>query len=197
MSEKYPDLLAWVDIETTGLEAERDEILELGIILTDGRLNEISRASWVIKFDRGDLPRLDDWCLQQHAKSGLLVECFKSEIALDHVEKQAIIWLNSRSSWAKRVPAAGASVHFDRGFLNIHMPDLNKWFHYGNLDVSSIEKLARLWHPVVEPWKDRGLHRALPDCEDAIAELAYYREQGIVTESVNTAYERHNATVSA
>jgi len=189
MANTYPDYLAWVDIETTHLEPNKGSIWELGIILTDGRLNELNRASWVLRADRENLGRVSDWSLVQHAKSGLLIEALASGLDAQTCAAEAVKWLGSRSDWQTEgtVPMAGASVHFDRAWLKHHMPKLEAWFYYGNLDVSSVEKLARLWWPEVPQWEDRGLHRAQVDNEDAIEELRYYVERGVLVRPLATA----------
>ena len=181
---EYPDCLVWVDIETTHLEPKKGSIWEVGLIITDGHLNEVNRASWVLHGDRENLGRVSDWSLVQHAKSGLLLEALQSNLVAQACESEALTWLQSRTDWKLRgkVPMAGASVHFDRAWLQYHMPTLEAWFYYGNLDVSSVEKLARLWWPELPQWEDRGLHRAQPDNEDAIAELRYYATNGVLVQ---------------
>ena len=124
--------------------------------------------------------------------SGLLPECFKSKWSLRSAQSEALIWLNNKTEFIAdgRVPMCGASVHFDRAWLKLHMPELERWFHYGNLDVSSVEKIARLWHPEIPEWRDRGLHRVEPDNEDAISELKFYLEHRVLTASLSFAGTR-------
>lgn len=182
LDNEYPDLWVWVDLETTHLEPYRGHIWELGLIITDTQLNELARESWVIKADREKLGHVSDWSLEQHAKSGLLREALASKWTAESAEREALIWLHGRTNWIGdgKVPMAGASVHFDRAWLKVQMPQLEKWFYYGNLDVSSVEKLANAWWPELPTWKDRGLHRVQPDNEDAINELRYYLTNGVL-----------------
>lgn len=189
---EYPDCLVWLDIETTHLEPKKGSIWEVGLIITDGHLNEINRASWVLHADRENLGRVSDWSLVQHAKSGLLLEALESGLDAQTCATEAVRWLGSRTDWlpSGKVPMAGASVHFDRAWLKYHMPALEEWFYYGNLDVSSVEKLARLWWPEIPQWEDRGLHRAQPDNEDAIAELRYYVTNGVLARPLATALNK-------
>jgi oligoribonuclease len=182
MTWEPTDTLVWLDIETTTLDPGKGAILELGMILTDGRLKEDKRFSTVVGFGRTHSGEVDEWPLIQHMKSGLLPECWSCNLNTLGAERKAVEWLRREAApgLAGTVPMCGASIHFDRAWLKLHMPELESWFYYGNLDVSSIEKLARLWHPNVPKWEDRGLHRAIPDCEDAIAELNYYAMRGVV-----------------
>lgn len=191
----YPDRLMWLDLETTHLDPKKGAIWELGMILTSGDLTELNRASWVLKADRENLGRVSDWSLVQHAKSGLMLEALQSTYTVQAVEAEALHWAQSRTEWTLdgKVPMAGASIHFDRAWLKEWMPKLEAWFYYGNFDVSSIEKLARLWHPETPQWEDRGLHRSQPDNEDAIAELRYYVAQHIITGPAQLAAEPKRA----
>lgn len=168
---KYPDVLVWVDLETTGLDPVKDDILELGFLITDSRGVEKARASWVLRYTKP----LEGWPLEQHTKSGLLEECQRSPFAEHDLIEIVPEFLNAFYE-PRKVPMCGASVHFDRAFLRQHMPEIEKWFYYGNLDVSSIEKVAQLWYPELPKWEDRGLHRVDPDNEDSVAELLYYRD---------------------
>lgn len=175
------DTLVWLDLETTTLDPAKGAILELGMVLTDGHLNERDRFGVVVAFPRHRAGEIEEWPLFQHAQSGLLKQCFAESLNALGAERRAMEWLRSVApGLGPSIPMCGASIHFDRAWLKVHMPELESWFYYGNLDVSSIEKIARLWHPELARWQDRGLHRALPDCEDAIAELNYYVANGVV-----------------
>lgn len=177
----YNPQLVWLDIETTTIEPQDGSILELGITVTDLQLQVQHEDAWIIHFDRAELADVSDWSLQQHYATGLLPACFKSSVTTANAEVNAISWLRSKTNYTKAaVPMCGASIHFDRSWLKVHMPSLEKAFYYGNFDVSTIEKVARWFWPDVAPWEDKGFHRALADNNEAIAELKYYAAAGIV-----------------
>lgn len=177
----YDPLMVWLDIETTQLEPDEGDILELGITITDLDLKIQAEESWVISFDRVNIANVSDWAIQQHYASGLLPACFKSRVTLNHVNNNAAAWVMQQTHYTRNaIPMCGASIHFDRAWLKVHLPNLEKVFYYGNFDVSTIEKIARWWWPDVLPWEDKGIHRALPDNHDAIEELDYYAAQGVI-----------------
>jgi oligoribonuclease len=182
VSSTSPALL-WVDIETTGLIPRESQILELGLRITDDRLNTLSEASWVVQFARQDLSNLSDFILQMHTKNGLLFECMKSNMSMAQVEDAASRWLFKRLpivADGEEPPMAGSTVSFDRSFLREYMPRVDAHAHYRSFDVSTIKLAARLWSPVLPTIKGRGTHRVIPDIEDSIAELNYYIGAGIV-----------------
>src|SRR6266702_2139597 len=117
MAESYPDQLAWVDLETTGLDPEKGRILELGILLTDSTLKKVDSRSWVIHQPPEILGGMDDWCLRQHGKSGLIADSAASKQILDQVSAQSRGWVGGRGPKPGTVPMCGASVHFDRAWL--------------------------------------------------------------------------------
>jgi oligoribonuclease len=179
----YDSQMVWLDIETTGTDPTESgaAILELGITVTDLLLEKKAEKSWVVNFDRRDLAAVSDWSIQQHYASGLLPACFTSQLTLAKVEAEAQTWLRAAVHFTSNsVPMCGASIHFDRSWLKLHMPLLEKVFYYGNFDVSTIEKIARWWWPNLPPWEDKEIHRALPDNDDAIAELLYYAQHGVI-----------------
>lgn len=181
MVDSYPDLLCWIDLETTGLNPDSCQILEIGLLLTDSKLQRLDSRSWVIGHSAYVLGGMDEWCLRQHGKTGLIADCAGAKLGRERVESEVLDYLLAITQAAGgelegRVPMCGASIHFDRAFLRKWMSRVEQWFYYGNLDVSSVEKLARLWYPELKPWEGRELHRVDPDNEDAVAELAYYRE---------------------
>jgi len=170
--------MAWLDIETTGLEPERDEILEVGIVITTPDLEivaEISQVvgypSFVIRDALGD----NEFVKEMHTKSGLLAEVEKEEQWLSDVEQLMVEFSRSQVPY-KKVPLAGSTISFDRSFLRLHMPELNDYFHYRSIDVSSIRELAKLWFPELpEPPKSEA-HRSLEDIHASIKLLKYYKE---------------------
>jgi len=175
----YPDRFVWLDLETTGLDPAKEQILELGLLITGSDLrgfHDPLRRSWPIHQSSAILGGMDDWCLRQHGKSGLIADCAKAKESLTDVKWAALRYLDEVCPNLRgKIPMAGCSIHFDRAFLKAQAPELEAWFYYGNLDVSAVEKLARLWYPNLPEWHGRELHRVDPDNEDAIAELSYYR----------------------
>jgi len=172
--------LAWVDLETTGLEpfdrgdGIRSRILEIGIIVTDGDLG-FQHAGPNLQIDESIL--LPDGVVKEmHEKNGLLQEVAKSTVSLEDAEQQCLRFLEPFGE-PGTIPMAGSSVHFDRKFLNAYMPQLHDWFGYRNVDVSSFHEMWKRWLPQVYgrcPEK-RDLHRTRPDLEDSINLLRYYR----------------------
>lgn len=172
--------MVWVDVETTGLNPREGWLLEVGMIATDADLNELSRSSWVQHFDRDNMPHIADEALKMHTASGLLFEAIASRETKPSIEASILQWLDSRVGYSlmKRMPMAGSTVQFDRAWLAQHLPGVEKHFHYRNVDVSTVKNLARLWYPTIPGWHTvQKLHRALPDLEESIAELAFYRQE--------------------
>lgn len=172
--------MVWVDVETTGLDQHKGWLLEVGMIITDADLFELSRASWVLKFERDNMAEIEDEALKMHTASGLLFQAIASYETVASVDEKMLRWLDSRVGYSamKGMPMAGSTVQFDRSWLAEHLPRVEKHFHYRNIDVSTIKNLARLWYPNFPKWDGgRKLHRALPDLEDSIEELQYYRSR--------------------
>jgi oligoribonuclease len=173
------DRLVWIDCEMTGLDPERDDIVEIACIVTESDLTELdSGISLVIKpaTDAG-LQAMDEVVVRMHTESGLIEE-IPDGIPLADAEAQVLEYVRGHIPDARKAPLAGSSVYVDRGFLSRHMPDLDAHLHYRLVDVSSIKELARRWFPRVyfaTPEKN-GNHRALGDIRESIAELRYYRD---------------------
>jgi oligoribonuclease len=168
--------MAWVDVESTGLEPELDHILEIGLIITDDDLNEVARWSGTIWTPNSNLTRLYDNEIvrSMHTKNGLL-EAVKSDEALElaKAQQELLMMMDPYSD----VPMCGSSVHFDRAMLRRWLPAFEACFHYRNIDVSTVKELVVRWWPslVLRRPEDRKLHRVIPDIEDSIAELGFYR----------------------
>lgn len=170
------DNLIWVDLEMTGLNPDTDRIIEMAAIVTDGDLNQIAQGP-VIAVHQSDavLSRMDEWCTRQHGQSGLTDRVRASTISENEAEQQMLAFLREHSEKGVS-PMCGNSIGQDRRFLWRHMPELEAFFHYRNLDVSTIKELVKRWKPgVMDGFKKQGTHLALDDIRESIEELRHYR----------------------
>ncbi len=169
--------LIWIDLEMTGLDTQNDQIIEIATIVTDSDLNELATGpALAISTPESVLQSMDDWNTRHHSDSGLWERCLKSTITCAEAERQTIEFL---SLWLEQgvSPMCGNSICQDRRFLSRLMPQLENWFHYRNLDVSSIKELASRWAPeVLQGHKKENRHEALSDIRESIVELKYYRQ---------------------
>ncbi|KAJ2006436.1 rna exonuclease, partial [Coemansia sp. S85] len=176
---KLPPLV-WIDVETTGLVAEKDVILEVAMVVTDGELNELAPAqSLVIGYPRSQVrPKLNAWSLKCHTKSGLLDEVAQSKLTLEEAEKVLLEQVVEFCPKANRAILAGNNVGFDRRFIEQHMPVLAGHLHFRNLDVSSVNELAKRWASpeVLAMHKKNYTHRAIDDIGESLKELRFYKE---------------------
>jgi oligoribonuclease len=173
-----PDNLIWIDLEMTGLQPETDLILEIATIVTDKHLNVLSEGP-VFAVHQSDavLAGMDDWNRKQHGGSGLMARVRVSRTDAAHAERETIKFLET---WVEpgRSPMCGNSVCQDRRFLARHMPALERYFHYRNLDVSTLKELAQRWAPnVAQGLHKASSHLALDDVRESISELRYYRDR--------------------
>ena len=168
--------LVWIDMEMTGLDPEENVVLEIATIVTDKDLNVLAEGP-VIAIHQSDeeLAKMDDWNVNTHTKSGLVARVKASQ----HDEAKAVAetldfirqWVPERTS-----PLCGNSIGQDRRFMVKHMADLEAFFHYRNVDVSTIKELVRRWQPeLLDQFKKSGTHQALDDIRESIAELQFYR----------------------
>jgi oligoribonuclease len=169
--------LIWIDLEMTGLDPDNDVIIEIATVVTDRHLNLLAEGP-VIAIHQGDdiLEGMDDWNTRQPGQSGLPARVRNSQVSTAEAEAETLAFL---APWvdAGVSPMCGNSICQDRRFLARQMPDLEGFFHYRNLDVSSVKEIARRWRPeLLEGFRKKGSHLALDDIIDSIAELAYYRE---------------------
>jgi len=169
--------LIWIDLEMTGLDPDSDVIIEIATIITDADLNLLAEGpTFAIHQPDSILDAMDEWNTNQHGKSGLTQRVKESQISLEEAERQTIAFLEQWVPKGKS-PICGNSICQDRRFLVRGMPRLERYFHYRNLDVSTVKELARRWAPeVLAGVKKSGAHLALDDIKDSISELKHYRQ---------------------
>lgn len=169
--------LIWIDLEMTGLDPEQHQIIEIATIVTDAQLNILAEGPVLaIHQSEGELAKMDDWCTKTHTSSGLVDRVRQSKIDEAEAVRQTIAFLEQ---WVPQgaSPICGNSIGQDRRFLYKHMPELEQYFHYRYLDVSTLKELTRRWQPaLLDGFTKKGSHLALDDIRDSIAELRYYRE---------------------
>jgi oligoribonuclease len=175
-----PSHLVWIDLEMTGLDPDNDLIIEIATIVTDNNLNILAQGP-VLAVHQSDaaLAAMDDWNQHHHGQSGLIKRVKASTIDDAEAERQTLEfikqWVPERAS-----PICGNSIGQDRRFLYRYMPELEAYFHYRNIDVSTLKELAARWAPhVKDGFKKQSSHQALDDIIESIEELCYYREHFI------------------
>lgn len=172
------DLIVWVDCEMTGLSLEKDELIEIAVIVTDGQLNEMDQGlDLIIKPSQKSLDNMIEIVKEMHTASGLLAELDQGT-DLKTAEAEVLKYVKQHVPEERKVPLAGSSVYVDRGFIARDLPSFDAHLHYRLIDVSSIKELTKRWYPKVyfaAPEK-AGNHRALADIKESIAELRYFRE---------------------
>jgi oligoribonuclease len=178
------DVLVWLDMEMTGLEPERERIIEIATILTDGQLTEIAVGPELVLHQADEiLAAMDEWNTTHHGASGLTQRVRESSISDAGADAQTVAFINAHVSAKDRPVLAGNSIHQDRRFIRRYMPALEKRLHYRMVDVSTVKELARRWYPQVaarQPQK-RDTHRALDDIRESIEELRFYRSQVFIS----------------
>jgi oligoribonuclease len=169
--------LIWVDLEMTGLDPERDRVIEIATVVTDKELTVLAEGPMLAIHQPDDvLAGMDEWNTRQHASSGLSERVRTSEITAAKAEQATLAFLRQYVDQGVS-PMCGNSICQDRRFLVKHMPELAAFFHYRNLDVSTLKILAKLWQPEIGArFEKKSVHLALADIHDSIRELRFYRE---------------------
>lgn len=168
--------LIWIDLEMTGLDTLNDTIIEIATIVTDSELNILAEGP-VFAIHTPDivLNSMDDWNTRQHGQSGLIDRIRRSNVTMAQAESETIAFLNKYVE-SGRSPMCGNSICQDRRFLARQMPTLERFFHYRNLDVSTVKELAYRWRPdILSSFEKKGNHLALDDIRDSIRELRHYK----------------------
>lgn len=175
------DNLIWIDLEMTGLDTHNDRIIEIATVVTDSQLNLLAEGP-VLAIHQPEevLAAMDDWNQKQHGRSGLLTRVRASTVSEAQAQQETLAFLTPLVPRGAS-PMCGNSICQDRRFLARCMPQLEDWFHYRNLDVSTLKELAKRWYPpVARGFKKESSHLALDDIRDSIDELRYYRQHLLV-----------------
>ncbi len=176
MSQSEHNLI-WIDLEMTGLDTDHDFIIEIATIVTDSQLKILAEGPvFAIHQPDAVLNQMDTWNTRQHGESGLLQRVRASQCAAAEAEDATLAFLQ-RFVAAGKSPMCGNSICQDRRFLHRLMPRLERYFHYRNLDVSTVKELFKRWAPELPPYDKESAHLALSDIHDSIDELKYYRER--------------------
>jgi oligoribonuclease len=172
--------LIWIDLEMTGLDTQNDSIIEIATIVTDSELNTLAEGPMLAIYQPTEvLNKMDEWNTKQHGGSGLTERVTKSAVSEAQAEQQTLEFLQQYVP-PNKSPMCGNSICQDRRFLARCMPQLEAYFHYRNLDVSTLKELVRRWAPdLAKGLEKKASHLALDDIKESIAELAYYREHFI------------------
>jgi oligoribonuclease len=176
MSQNANNLI-WIDLEMTGLNPNSDTIIEIATLVTDVKLDVVAEGP-VLAIYQPDavLNAMDDWNTRHHGESGLTAKVRTSNISIAEAEAQTLAFLRQYVP-PNTSPMCGNSICQDRRFLDRFMPDLERYFHYRHLDVSTLKELKRRWYPQVLEFEKQNKHLALADIYESIAELKYYRQQ--------------------
>ena len=169
--------LIWLDMEMTGLDPDANRIIELAMVITNSALDVVAEAPvWVVKQSPAVMAAMDEWNRTTHGNSGLTARVLAATTDEGDVERAALAFLAEHVPKGNS-PMCGNTICQDRRFMARHMPALETWFHYRNLDVSTLKELCRRWHPeLARQIKKHGKHEALADIHESIDELRFYRD---------------------
>ena len=173
-----PNALIWIDLEMTGLNPDSDRIIEAATIVTDANLNILAEGP-ILAVHQPDniLAKMDEWNTRTHGSTGLTERVKASGLSEADVEKETLKFMKQYVAKNKS-PMCGNTICQDRRFLARHMPDLEAWFHYRNIDVSSIKELVRRWKPeMLNGFEKKNTHKAIDDIRESIDELKFYRDK--------------------
>ncbi|QNI02583.1 oligoribonuclease [Halomonas sp. SH5A2] len=170
------DRLVWIDLEMTGLDPDKERIIEVATLVTDAHLNLVAEGPVIaVKQPDSLLAQMDDWNQKTHGESGLVARVKASRVETAEAEQQTLDFLRQYVTPGSS-PMCGNSIHQDRRFLEREMPALWAFFHYRNLDVSTVKELAKRWNPgALAGFKKQNVHLAMDDIKESIAELSHYR----------------------
>jgi oligoribonuclease len=176
-------MLAWMDLEMTGLDPSRHVIVEIATLLTDDNLELVAEGpDLVVHATEAELAEMPEVVVAMHTRSGLLDQIRASTVSLEEAGAQTLEFLRQHIPNRGTVPLCGNSIGTDRRFLSIHLPEVENFLHYRSVDVSTLKELAKRWNPALlggAPQKAEG-HRALDDIRESVAELRYYREAFLI-----------------
>ncbi len=183
MSQRSDQHLVWMDMEMTGLDPERDTVLEIATLITTDALDLVAEGPvLVIGHPQGVLDAMDQWNREHHAASGLTARVLVSSTSLGEAEAQTLAFVKTYCP-EHTSPLCGNSIWQDRRFLARYMPQLEAYLHYRNIDVSTVKELVRRWYPNgPKPPEKKHAHLALDDIRESIAELRFYRRQYFAAE---------------
>lgn len=168
--------LIWIDLETTGLDPNKDKIVEIATLITDADLNVLAEGPDLVIYQPPTITNgMNDWCQDHFGESGLLSAIHDSKISLAEAEEQTLAFIKKYCPLQTAL-FAGSSVHFDREFVRIFMPKITDYVHYRIIDVSTIKELALRWYPELPPFPKIGSHRSHDDILESIDELKYYKD---------------------
>lgn len=181
LTMKSENNLLWIDLEMTGLDIEKDKILEVAMVITDENLNVLDDSvNMVIYQSKKILDNMDDWCIKTHGKSGLTKQSLKSKVIIGDVEKIILNKLKKYCVKGKNV-LSGSSIYMDRIFMVKYMPKVINFFHYRIIDLTTIKELSKRWCPKIfyeqEGQNDEKGHRAMDDIKKSIEGMKFYREK--------------------
>ncbi len=169
-------LILWIDLEMTGLDPEKDSILEIAAIVTDPELEVVEEGpEFIIHHTANEFDLMDRWNQRQHIKSGLWAKALQSKIDTEEAEKQLLRFVKKFFTKKEKALIAGNSIWQDRRFIINHMPRLEEYLHYRMIDVSSLKLLSKNWYPKITGIKKKENHRAMDDIRESIEELKFYR----------------------